>query len=267
MALSPEQEANLNSMLADEGAPAPVAEAPAAPAPVTPAAEQVEIPSTDAELPEGDKFDRAYVEKLRRESAGYRDRAKRYNEVFEGYEEDAVNEWLSLASTLKADPNAAASRFQEIADAIRAQYGDAAGDAADAKVADAAASAEAPTEKPLTRAEFDQLMAEREKQNDVKARVQKIEADARSLGYETGTDSYDQLLWRASRSQSGSIADAHAAIKAERQAVIDAYVAEMKGQPAPLVPSQGAPASGERSIKTFTQANEALDAWLAANAG
>ena len=77
-------------------------------------------------------------------------------------------------------------------------------------------------------------------------------------------DDYDELMYTASRVQGGSIQAAHAKLAARKQAVIDGYVASLGSKPAPIVPDpNGAPASGERTLKTFDQANEALDAWLA----
>lgn len=273
----PVDEAALNEFLAaPEGSPAPEASAPtAAPAaapstPDAPAAAEAVIPSREA-TPSADakveaavaatgqtedKWDpetRKYIESLRSESAKYRQRGQRYNEVFDGYEDEAVDEWLSLASTLREDPRAAATRFQEIAQAILEANQE------DEPVVDHAAEAEV-----LTRAQFEQLMAEREAKADLERRVAKIEADATTMGYTVGDDRYQELLYVASTLPSGSIQEAHAKLAARDQAVIDRYVASLGAKPAPAAPSaNGAPASGERSIKTFAQANEALDAYLA----
>jgi hypothetical protein len=267
-------EAALDAFLATPDVPAaeaPVAAAPAAApaapaetAPVTEAAIPAATPAADAAVDAAvaatgqseEKWDpqtRKYIEDLRDESAKYRKRGQRYNEVFDGYEDDAVSEWLDLANTLKNDPKAAAERFQTIAQAIL----------------EANAEPEAPAVDPnaepevLTRADFDRLMAEREKQADLARRVTQIEADAKGLGYTPGSDDYQELLWIASSLPSGSVQDAHTKMQAKYQAFFDKKVAEMGGAPAPVVPAQGAPASGERQIKTFEQANEALDAYLA----
>ncbi len=274
-------ETALDAFLAADDPTGPVTptEAPAAPAaPVAPAASEastpVEIPTRPEATPAADakveaavaetgqtedKWDpetRKYIESLRSESAKYRQRGQRYNDVFEGYEDDAVNEWLELAETLKADPKAAAGRFQEIAQAIL----DANQEAEVAPVDHAANDA------PLTRAEFDALMAEREKAADLRARTIQIEVDAKTLGYQPGSDDYDELLYTASRLPGGSIQKAHEKIAARKQAVIDSYVASLGQKPAPTVPSAGAPASGEVKLASFEDANTALDAWLANNA-
>lgn len=254
-------EAALDAFLADPGTPGgdlnPTGEAPAAPAtPEAPAAAEVEhtIPEPTAEA---DTFDRAYVEKLRRESAGYRDRAKRYNDVFEGYEEDAVEEWLALASTLKEDPKTAAARFQELAEAINAQYQE---EQAAAEVAAVEGDA------PLTRKELEAFWSAKQAESEQAMLVKKIELDAKELGYEKGSDDYELLLFEASRLPNGSIQDAHAKIEARNKAVLDAHLAKLGMQPNPIVPVPGSAPSGERQLKTFAEANEALDAWLASQA-
>lgn len=247
-------EAALDTFLANDGAPA------AEEAPQSDPAPQATEPEVDLEtLPEGDKFDRAYVEKLRRESANYRDRAKKYNDAFDGYEDEAVQEWLSLATSLRNDPRSAAQRFAELAEAINQQY------------ADEAVSDEPPVsdnemfseDRPLTRAEVEKLLADRDREADMQRRVAQIHADAQSLGYQKGTQDYDRLLWEAGRLPSGSIQDAHAKLQAERQAVIDGYLAKLGTAPNPVVPQGGAPASQEKGFDSFEEASAALDAWLA----
>ncbi len=259
----PVDEAGLDAFLAAPDAPA---EAPA-PAVETPAhaAEAVEVPAVEPVAPANSKWDadtEKYIKELRSEAQNYRNRAKQYNDVFEGYEPEAVEEWLSLASTLKADPAAAADRFGELAEAIRGQFTDPAGKEADAAVA-AAEDATGLTEEPLTRADLDRIFAERDQKQEMDRLVAKIEVDATALGYQLGTESYDELLFIASRLPSGSIADAHAKMTARNQAIIDKYVADLGGKPAPMIPGNGAPASGETGYKTFEEASSALDAWLA----
>lgn len=276
-------EAALDSFLSESMSETPASApaetgAPAAPAEVSPSGEQAAVIPTREETPAAtpeadakveaavaatgqseDKWDpdtRKYIESLRSESARYRQRGQRYNDVFDGYEEDAVNEWLELATTLKNDPKAAAERFQTIAQAILEA------EQASAPPVDHASEAEG--EVPLTRAQFDQLMKEREAAQDLQRRTMQIELDAKTLGYTPGSDDYDELLYNASRLPNGSIQEAHAKLQAKKQAVIDAYVASLGARPAPTVPDpNGSPASGERKLKSFDEANSALDAWLA----
>lgn len=259
MALPGVDENALDAFLASDGEE--VVTPDASTEPVTEAEVEHEIPEPD---PAQEVFDRKYVEKLRKESAGYRDRAKKYNDVFDGYEPEAVDEWMNLATTLKSDPKAAAARFAELADAIRAEYGDAAGDDAEATLGISDKDPELSDNQPLTRAEFDRLMSERERTADLDRRVRKIESDAVSLGYEKGSDEYDYLLWKAGRLPSGSVQDAHAAIQAQEQAIFDRRVKAIGDEPNPRVPVGGAAVGHEKPLDTFEEANAALDAWLQA---
>jgi hypothetical protein len=241
----PVDEEALDAFLASDGD-----DAVETPAPVdTPAVESDPDP-----LPEGDKFDRAYVEKLRKESASYRERAKKYNEAFDGYEEEAVSEWLDLANALKSDPRTAAQRFKEIYEAIESNFQE--------EVEELIEESD-PDNPVMTRADFEQLMAQRDHEMDIQRRVVGIEAQATELGYEVGSESYEELLWHASKTKTGDIKEAHEKIQAKYQSYFDKQVAEVGGRPNPMVTDRGAPASGERSIKTFEDADKALDQWLA----
>lgn len=250
----PVDEAALDAFLASDGEPSPDPTPDTTPTPSESPLEGSE--SEIAELPvDQDQFDRKYVERLRREAASYRDRAKKYQTVFDGYEEEAVNEWLQLASTLKEDPKTAAARFAELAEAINKQY-----EEPEPEVVD---GAHVEGEKPLTKAEFEKLWAEKQYEVDINQRVVRIESDAKELGYEPKSDRYDYLLWKAARLPSGSVQEAHEHILREEQAIFDRRVQEMGGKPNPVVPAGGVAPSGERQLKTFAEANEALDAWLA----
>jgi hypothetical protein len=255
----PVDEAALDAFLAQpDPADAPAAvETPAAPAtPETPAAPADDV---DAPLPEGDKFERAYVEKLRREAAGYRERAKaaeRYTSAFDGYEDDAVGEWLRLAQQLKADPKSTAAELSQLVEQINAAY------AEDVEGTPTPEEVQTP-EGYLRKEDVERMFQEREQKADLDRRVVQIENDARNLGYEVGSDSYEELLWNASRLPSGSIQEAHAKIEARNQAIYDKMIADVGGRPAPKVPVGSTPAGTDRAIKTFAEANEALDQWLA----
>lgn len=247
-------EAALDAFLASDGEPTPEPEAPAAPAaeaPVVP-----ETPDTDP-LPEGDKFDRAYVEKLRRESASYRERSKRYQEAFDGYEDGQVEAWLELAKQLREDPRSTAAELQALAEQINAAY------EADLEAREQETDQ---GEQYLTRAEVENIFKEREQAADLQRRVAQIETDARELGYTVAPDNdeYQELLWVANRTPSGSIKEAHEKIQARNQAIYDRMIAKVAGNPNPRVPQGGTPAqNGDSKFKDFESASEALDAWLA----
>lgn len=209
---------------------------------------------------ERDTFDRTYVEKLRRESASYRERAKRYQEAFDGYEDGQVDAWLGLARQLREDPRATAQELQALAEQINQAY------EADLEAREAETDQ---GEQYLTRAQVEEIFQERERQADLQRRVNQIEADARELGYNVAPDNedYQELLWVASRTESGDIRAAHAKIEARNQAIYDRMIAKVSGNPNRQVPTGTTPAQGEpQKPKTFAEANEALEAWLASQA-
>lgn len=262
----PVDEAALDAFLASDGEtpdPTPEPVAPAAPAQEDPApAPEAHEASDDAPATEAerDTFDRTYVEKLRRESASYRERAKRYQEAFDGYEDGQVEAWLGLARQLREDPRATAQELQALAEQINQAY------EADLE------SREQETDKGeqyLTRAQVEEIFQERERQADLQRRVSQIEADARELGYNVSPtdESYQELLWIASRTESGDIRAAHAKIEARNQAIYDRMIAKVSGNPDRKIPSGTTPEQGApQKPKTFAEANEALDAWLASQA-
>lgn len=209
--------------------------------------------------PQGDTFDRKYVEKLRRENASYRERAKKYESVFEGYEDQAVEEWKHLISGFKNDPKTVAEQMKELADQVLGQYTEEEKE----QIAEAVQDGE---QVPLTRAEFDKLMKERESQWEMDSLVKDIEQEATALGYNLKSREYKVLLMTAQDLPSGSIQEAHEMLLAERQKYIDAEIERLEKEaggyrrPSSTV---GVP-SGETPIKDFKGAKDALDQFLTA---
>lgn len=260
----PVDEAALDAFLASDGETIPATEATE-----EAVASEVETPETHTEPEtstevEGetdqDKFDRTYVEKLRRESASYRERAKRYQEAFDGYEDGQVEAWLGLAKQLREDPRSTAAELQALAEQINAAY------EADLEAREQETDQ---GEQYLTRAEVENIFKEREQAADLQRRVAQIETDAREMGYTVAPDNdeYQELLWVASRTESGDIRAAHEKIQARNQRIYDQMIAKVAGNPNPKVPQGTTPQQGApEKIKTFQEANEALEAWLASQA-
>lgn len=220
-------------------AEAPVAEAPAA-----------EVSDDDA-LPEGDKFDRAYVERIRSEAAKHRTELKKYKEAFEGYGEEDQAALMSLAQQLRNDPRAAAQQMASAAEEILKQYQD-----------DEAEKEKTETEY-LTRADFERLREE----EDVRNEQRLIEAEARELGYTVDLKDVDYrlLLLTAQNLPSGDLREAHAAIQARYQAKIDAFVASKAAEAgsAVLPPSGGgAPSASTPQEPTFANARARLEEFI-----
>lgn len=221
-------------------------------------------PEGDDETPEPpsyqETFDRKYVEKLRRENATYRERAKQAESVWEGYEEGAVNEWKQMISTYKQDPKTVAEQWKQLSETVLQQFTP----QEQAEIAEAVADGE---DMPLTRTQFEQLMSQREQQWELDSLVADIEHEAQDLGYNLKSREYKILLMTAQELPSGSIQEAHELLEAEKQRVVDAYVAEMEkgaGRRVPSGNSVGVP-STEKSIKDFKDAKAALSNYLDAN--
>lgn len=229
-------------------APAPEAQAPAAEAETAPAAE-ADVLDDLAGVPEDTKFDAAYVKKLRQEAAQYRTRAKQYD-VFEKYDEQDRQVWTKMAELYQTDPVAAAEYMAAIADGVRK------------------AQAPEPTpvagdDQPLTAAQVQAMLAERDQKAAVAAETVRIEAEAKSLGYEVGSRQYKYLIQTAIDDTGGDIAAAHAAIEAERQAIIDQYVGGKAREQAgsPVAPAAGAgtmPSQEKEMPKNFRDAKAAI---------
>jgi len=77
-------------------------------------------------IPEGDSFDRTYVEKLRGENAKWRTRARDIEAPFESYQPEERARFLKLVEEINSDPEAALVSFEGISDRLRKQLGKAA---------------------------------------------------------------------------------------------------------------------------------------------
>ena len=207
-----------------------------------------------------DSFDRAYVERLRKESAQYRTRAKEYEDYakhFEPYGEEDRAVWQEAMRLFNEDPQQGADYLERIAQAVKAGF----------TQEQAEAIASEGSDEPLTKADLDRIFAEREAEAEKAAEVARIESEAKELGYDPKSDEYTYLLTVASRLPSGSLKDAHAKIEAAYQARIDAFIAKkaQEADESPAPPSDGGYApSGERPLKTWADADAAFRARLEA---
>lgn len=215
--------------------------------------------ATEEPEPQGDVFDRKYVEKLRRENASYRERAKKYESVFEGYEEGAVEEWKSMISTFRQDPKSVAEQMKSLGEQILEQFTPAEQEEIQEALAD--------EEQPLTMSQLQQILDQRQHENELNDMVADIEREARDLGYNLKSREYKILLMTAQELPSGSIQEAHELLESERQRYFDSRIEELEKQgggykkPSSMV---GVP-SNEKKITDFKQAKEALGAYLDAN--
>ena len=68
----------------------------------------------DEDLPEGDTFPRAYVEKLRAEAAKFRTELQPYKQSFGDFNDDEKSFLFEMLETLNADPAAGAVKFRDM---------------------------------------------------------------------------------------------------------------------------------------------------------
>jgi hypothetical protein len=218
------------------------------------------------ELPAGDSFDRKYVEKLRRENASYRERAKKFETAFEGYEDGAVEEWKSLISGFKSDPAAAAQYMADLSANVLQQFNQLPEDKKQEVLDDANAHLDA-DEKPLTRRELEQFYAQKQEEQELSGMVQDIEYEATELGYNLKSREYKLLLMTAQEIPSGDLKEAHNILMADRQRAIDEYVTSKgkdAGRKVPVGNLVGVPDTSNQ-IKSFKDAKTALEQFLDAN--
>jgi hypothetical protein len=227
------------------------------------------VDAPEAEAPEADPFenaevetfDRKYVQKLRDEAASHRTKAKNYEQAFDGWDESDQQVWLETVQLARLDPKAGADRLRQITDLL------AGGATPEEAAAEVDAKAEGDDEKPefLTKAEVDKLLKERDDNAEVERRVQAIEAKAGALGYEKDSPSHTQLLVLARDVYKGDLDKAHEAIQAERQKVIDSYLAEKAKDADAHVPvgRGAAPASDVKKIDGFKASRSSLESRLA----
>lgn len=241
--------------------------APAAPAaPVTPEAPAAPPPAPAApetdpfDSPDTTTFERPYVEKLRKEAADRRTAHKPFEDAFSPYSEEERTVWLNLAKITAQDPKQGKAIMDELFAAM---------------LEDEGPPAEVPHEgedRPLTKKELEAWTADRERSQAEAAAVKQVETEAVSLGYKPGDHRYVALMRRALDEFDGDIGKAHSAFEADKQAVIDAFVAEQAaaGQRFPVAPGSGGtppadPTGGQP--KTFAEAKASTKARLAAQAG
>lgn len=229
-----------------EGAPDEGAAPPVEPAPV------VDTPAVDVDSePDKDMYPLDYVKKLRQEAAGYRTKARSYEEAFEGHSDDSREALLWLAKTLRSDPTAAAKEMQAAAKTLLG------GDATPAEEAEA----KEVLGDYMTEARYLELR----EQEAVQQELKNIQFEAKELGYTVGSVDYRLLLQIAQESESGDLKEAHAKIQARDQAAIDRYIAskaeDAENSGKVFGGTAAVPGSSE-PIRTFKDARAAMDAFI-----
>ncbi len=221
----------------------PVVEEPAvAPATAPPA---VEAPET---------FDREYVEKLRKEAAGYRTKAKDYEDAFGGYNADEQKYLLDLTRRL-SDPTsqvAAAKEWKEVVEAIESRDGKARPD-----------GKEDPAQQPLTRAEYEAMRDEERKQADDSKLLESIQKEAADLGYKPDSREYAQLMFELLDPEvAGDMKKAHERIEGSVKSLKDKVIADYRKE----VEANAGRWPGGAEVTTPVDQSEAPKDWKDARA-
>lgn len=200
-------------------------------------------------------FSRDYVARLRSEAAKHRTKAneheaasKPYQEAFGEYDAEDRAVWFDLAKTYRTDEKAAAERMRQIADRILQSE-----------------EPDPEADTPLTRAEFEKRLNEREEIRTQEAVVRSIQSEADALGYTRDTRAYKHLLLTAREETKGDIKAAHELLQREQQSAIDAFIAakaqEVEGSPVAPGASGSAP-SRAKAISSWDDADAAFRAML-----
>jgi hypothetical protein len=207
---------------------------------------------------------------LRDEAAAGRTKLKQYDEAFQGYSEVEIDQFLNVARALTQDPVAAADWFEDVAKNIKQGMTEQQAQQAATETAAAAGVGAEPAEKPLTQQDFERLLDEREAtratQKAQEDALQGVYAEMKTLGYDPDTGDGMRVMYLAVNSTNGDLAEADKLVKAEKQAIIDAYLEEKRkdARAAGVTPRGASIASGEREIKSLEDAHMAAKMRLSA---
>ena len=197
--------------VAPEPAAAPIVEAP------------VEPPA--AEVAEPDTFDRAYVEELRKEAAGYRTRAKRYEEAFDGYDDETREAFLEYARLSYAAQNGDAEAMAQLQEFMGEEE---------------PVAPEMPAIDPVeaariaAREETERVLSEREQRAAQAEAVSNVQAAAKDMGYDLTSADYVLLMRFANDPEVISLddpmAEAHNRVQAYHQSIVEQHLAAKSAQ-------------------------------------
>lgn len=236
---------------------------------IAPAGEPAETPDVDPNDtfndPQVDTFNREYVEKLRKESAGYRTKNKEYEEKvtkyeqgFDGWTPEDQDYWIDTISKVgKGDPDGI-KRLDDILKAVSPKSPETKPD-----------EEPAVSKKFLTADDLQKALAAKDEEHRQSEHVKAISQQAKELGYDENEPEYVTLMVVAKDDFNGDIQKAHEKLQAGKQKIIDDYIAEKAAAASGHRPAKrGAPASREeQEIKDFAGSKSALESRLAAMQG
>jgi hypothetical protein len=179
----------------------------------TPAPPADDIPEA---LPEGDAFDRAYVEKLRDQAAKYRLESSTYRKAFSGYAPEEREALLEMIETLDKDPERGATQFRDVsyqllgdekfhagapwAQAIKQEVEAHVEEVKDQETGTVSAD-------EVARIVQEALEADREQRKQEEA-ISGVRAEVIAAGFEPGSEGYARTLYEAAHFTDGDVAAA-----------------------------------------------------------
>ena len=263
---------------------APAAEAPAA-APASapdpsPAAAPPPSPAAggdgfdfDAELGNDPVVSRGYAEKLQRQGQSYREQMQgyeaklaEYENVYGQYEPDDRQAWFAMANEWANDPRAGAEMMQRIADSVL-NDGKTPEEAteqviAEDQLADQAQQQGVNLTPEQVQAMVDERLAAQDAERAQKEAVDGVFNELRAAGFDPQSREGHSVLWTANHETEGDIAKAIEIVNAERQKVIDEYVAGKSAPSARTAPTDGMLATPAPEVGTLDDAFKSANAFL-----
>lgn len=226
-----------------------------------------EVAQVEAE-DSAETFPRKVVEELRNENASWRQRAQALQAL---EAEPAELDFFTGIIGLYANPETRDQAVQALYDATRGYLG-IENDAAPASAPESNETDGAPDKQFLTLEDLQAFEAQRAEEAAQRQIVEEIHNEARTLGYEVGSDSYDELMLYAGRiidadpsKAADAIQLAHAAIEDRNQSIVSRYLEGKSADAAkfpPVAPTLGSGAVEAETPKTFKAAGEAAAAAL-----
>lgn len=262
---------------------APAVEAPAAapasapePAPAETAGTTAEPSALDTEFGDSDAVvSRGWAEKIKKEGQTYRERAQEYEaklaeyeQVYGQYEAEDRQAWFEMANRWAEDPRSGAEMMQRIADAVLNE-GKTPEEATEQVIAEDQIAAEADAAGVAMTPEqiqalVDERFAAQKAEEAQEAAIQGVFAEITAAGFDPQSRDGHSILWTANNETQGDIAKAIEIVKADKQKIIDEYVASKSAPSARTAPSDGMLAQPIPEVGGLDDAFKSANAWLKA---
>lgn len=232
-----------------------------------PAAEAASVEAESAEQVDpfdqgAEQFPRPYVERLRQDNQQLRDRYRPYEQTFSQFHPDDREALLHLANVMRSgDVGQAAQLMRQYADILSPAQQQQVMQQTQQVAQQQQDQQGQPQPQYMTKQEFEQAITEREQATQLENQVKDIYSEAERLGYPPGHPDHVKLLLMARDGHDGNLEAAAQALAAERERVIQEYLAAKTGQPNPRpAPRTGSTPSDNKGAPTnLKDAKAAMD--------